>query len=154
MDRTSDIYDDVKDIILTGDYSEYAPDGINVFYDYERSVPFPIKLNEFPVVVITEIDRSSVMQSKNEVRNRRYAFQIDVYSNDREVEQEDGTLTVVDGKRITRGIGLIIDKVLTENWFTNYGSPNNHIANVDPTVSRYTMRFTVFVDSDNIINRR
>lgn len=154
MTAQSDIYDDIKEIIQSGDYSEYAPDGINVFYDYERSVPFPIKINEYPVVVITEIERSTDMQSKGEVRNRRHGYQIDVYSNDRQVEQEDGTLVTEDGHKITRGIGLIIDDLLTEHWFTNVGSPNNHIANVDPTIARYCMRFTVYVDSDNIINRR
>lgn len=154
MTPLSDIYDDIKEIIESGDYSEYAPNGINVFYDYERAVPFPIKINEYPVVVITEIERSATMQTKGEVRNRRHAYQIDIYSNDRQVEQEDGTLVTEDGHRITRGIGMIIDDLLTKNWFTNTGSPNSHIANIDPTIARYCMRFTVYVDSDNIINRR
>lgn len=153
MSPTSDIYNDIKEIIQSGDYSEYAPNGINVFYDYERSVPFPIQLNEFPAVVITEIDRSSAKQTKGEVTNRRYAYQIDIYSNDRTTEQSDDTLTTEDGHAITRGIGHIIDDLLTSNWFTNYGAPNNHIANVDPTVARYCMRFTVYVDNNNIINR-
>lgn len=154
MTPTSDIYNDIKELIESGDYSEFAPNGINVFYDYERAVPFPIKFNEFPVVVITEIERSSDMQTKGEVRNWKYGFQVDVYSNDRQTEAEDGTMTVEDGHKITRGIGNEIIRILTAHWFTNNNSPNRHIANVDPTIARYTMRFVVYVDSDNIINRR
>lgn len=107
------------------------------------------RYKNFPLVIVTETRNKSLNQICSTEYVSDLGYQIDIYSPSKNINDK-----VISGETIVREIAFKIDEILSNKWFTREESPLDNISNLDSTINRFVLIYSVLVDKNNYIYRR